>query len=432
MADENPARCDPDPEPSSRAYEAARLHLARLRSSEDQPLWGVIKQVTVVAAATLRVERVSVWRLLDEGRAIRCDFLYQPTEQVVSEGTILFARDFPDYFRSLAARRVISTRDVADDPLAQEFREAYLRPLGITAMLDAPIYQAGEQVGIVCHEHTGSPRTWTLLEREFVASIADTIGRLYEEDARQHAASLLVAYQARAMELERLGSMGQLAAGVAHDFRNLLTTIYGFTDLIAAAAADNSEVIRMIHEIQAAAERANRLTEELLALARAEPRTPGVVDVGQLLTGARLLLATAAGSSATLSLSVTPQLGRVFLDANALERVLLNLVINARDAMPDGGAITLSAFEVTHPSSADGGRQYVVLEVKDSGGGIDPATLPKIFEPFFTTKGAAGAGLGLAIVQQLITAAGGFVTVESVLGAGAAVRVYLPRIAAPA
>ena len=425
----------PAPPPDSTGkwtYEAAQLHLARLSLAGAVPLRQMLRDVTDLAAAALRVSRVSIWLFLDERRAIRCDFLHQPASRAVYEGTILNARDFPSYFRALSLRRVISVLSDDEDPLTAEFRDAYFRPLGITAMLDAPIYQAGQMVGIVCHEHIGPARMWTGMDREFAACVADTIARLYEEDRRTRAESTVRLYQEQAAELQRVGSVGLLAAGVAHDFRNMIGVISGFADLIAEATAGDDRVAGLVREVHAVVDRAVRLTEELKQLGHRDQTRPTIVDVGVLLERSLPLLQTTVGPKIRLEVQIAPRVSRVFIDSLELERVILNLVVNARDAMPTGGEIRITLREAAHADSVSPTRMYVLLAVEDTGVGMDDATRSRIFDPFFTTKGGAGTGLGLAIVQQIVTAAGGFVEVTSAPGQGTRLSLYLPRIAAPA
>ncbi|MFN8522229.1 MAG: ATP-binding protein [Chloroflexota bacterium] len=413
-------------------YESAQLHLARLSLGAGQEPRALLAEITDIAADVLGVARVSIWLFQNEGQAIRCDFLRQPERQEIFEGVILYARDFPSYFRAVKENRVVSVRYDDEAQLSEELAAAYCRPLGITALLDAPIYQSGELVGIVCHEHIGPPRGWTDRDREFASFVADTIARLYAEDAHARAEDIMRAYQAQAGELHRIASLGRLAAGMAHDFKNLLTAIYGFADLIAEATTDDPYVAGLVKELHNAAERATNLTQELLTLGRGQRSRPSIVDVGALIERCRELLAATVGGHVTLEVDVAPMLSRVFIDPTQLERTILNLAVNARDAMPDGGVVKVTVREARVSAHTSGEATYVIVDVTDTGCGIERTALTQIFEPFYTTKGEAGTGLGLAIVRQLIGAAGGFVEVDSAPGRGTRVSVHLPRIAAAA
>jgi signal transduction histidine kinase len=180
-----------------------------------------------------------------------------------------------------------------------------------------------------------------------------------------------------------------------------------------------------------AIERGDYLARELRLLGKDESSKPCVVDLVALIERSRNLLAVAAGPTATLTITMEQPVGRVFIDPAQLERALMNLIVNARDASPAGGMIMLGLRELARKDRPAGEATYVVLEVTDTGTGMDAETLKHMFEPLFTTKGEKGTGLGLAIVQRIVTMAGGFVEAESVLGRGTTIRVHLPRIASP-
>ncbi len=411
--------------------EAARLQLAKISIADGRTLRDALAELAAIASACLSVDRVTIWRLVDEDRAIQCHYLHQPLQQDVVEGAILFVSDFPKYFEACQARRVVPVMDVDSDPIALEFRDSYLRPLGISAMLDATIYQSGDIVGVVCHEHVGPAREWTAPECDFAASVADAVARLLEEHARLRAEGSLGEYRSRVAELQRIGAIGRLAAGIAHDFGNILMSINRYAAVIARAAADDPSVVAAVADLSRTVDRGSQLTKELLTLGREGSEKPSVVDLKDVLERELGVLATAAGANVALSLHVAPRVSRVLIKVSQFERVLLNLIVNARDAMPSGGSIALELREATH-ARAGRDETFVVVEVRDTGEGMGPATRAKIFEPFFTTKAERGTGLGLAIVKQIVTLSGGFVDVASQPGLGTSVRVFLPRIAGPA
>lgn len=412
------------------AYQAVTLRLARERVTEVRPLRDVLRVVTETAATALQVKRVSVWFFLTEPRSIRCDYLHQPDRGDISEGAILHACDFPVYFSVLESSRVVQFVDRAGDPMSEEFRASYLAPLGITAMLDAPILQGGDIIGIVCHEHVGSPREWTDPECEFAASVGDIVARLYAEAGRLRAESALEAHHAHLAELQQLGETGRLAAGVAHDFNNVLNAIFAYIDSIADAGGNNPNVNRLAAELASVADRGRELAHNLMMLGRADVQCPRVVRPADVLNESLPLLRGAAGPRVRLETHVSSSVGRIFIDPVQLERAVVNLVVNARDAMPAGGAVTVAVREETVGNSLDRQSTFVTLEVSDTGVGMDKETRERMFETFFSTKGSHGRGLGMSIVNQIITMAGGFIQVDSYLGKGTRVRLYLPRIAA--
>ena len=411
------------------ALKAVALRLARERVTDARPLRDVLKVVTEIAAAALQVKRVSVWFFVDEPRSIRCDYLYQPDRGDIYEGAILHARDFPVYFSVLESSRVVRFVDRGGDPMSEEFRASYLSPLGITAMLDAPILQGGDIIGIVCHEHVGSAREWTDPECEFAASVGDIVARLYAEAERLRAESALEAQQTRLAELQQFGEMGRLAAGVAHDFNNVLNVIYAYVDLIADAGGRNPEVNRLAAELASVADRGRELTHKLMTLGRVDVQRPRVVSPADVLNDSLPLLRGAAGPRVRVETHVPPHVSRIFIDPVQLERAVVNLVVNARDAMPAGGVVTVELREESVGHSPDRQSTFVALEVSDTGVGMDTETRARMFETFFSTKGTKGHGLGMSIVNQIITLAGGFIQVDSYLGKGTSVRLYLPSIA---
>jgi CheY-like chemotaxis protein len=236
-----------------------------------------------------------------------------------------------------------------------------------------------------------------------------------------------------------MDAIGRLAGGVAHDFNNLLTVILGYAEQILERL-DGKEPLRgAALEIQAAAERAAGLTRQLLAFSRKQVLEPRVLDLNAVLSGTSGLLRRLISEDVQLDVRLEPELGRVLADELQIQQVIMNLAINARDAMPEGGRLTLTTANATvddtpgpRPVAVDPG-QYVTLTVSDTGIGMDSATRARAFEPFFTTKEAGkGTGLGLATVYGIIRQSGGHIHVRSEPGQGTEFTIYLPRLdAAP-
>ncbi len=223
--------------------------------------------------------------------------------------------------------------------------------------------------------------------------------------------------QARSLE-----SLGRLAGGVAHDFNNMLTVITGYAQ-IARRGGDDRRRAEAMDEISAAADRMQGLTRQLLAFARREPAAPALIDLHELVSALVPMLGRLIGSAVRIELDADGACGCVLADRAQLEQVVLNLVVNARDAMPDGGVVSISI----------GDRDdFVALSVTDTGHGIEPEVVDRIFEPFFSTKdpaqtaGESGSGLGLATVQVAVAAAGGTIEVQSRAGHGTTFTVLLP------
>ncbi len=235
---------------------------------------------------------------------------------------------------------------------------------------------------------------------------------------------------------QKLEAVGQLAGGVAHDFNNILAVINSYTELAVSELSAEDPLRDDLEQVLAAGARAAALTRQLLAFSRKQFLKPVVLSPNAVVSGVERMLRRIIGEDVKLELRLDPGLGNVRADPAQLEQVVMNLVVNARDAMPRGGALGIATFHAELDEGAlrsyPGGRPgtYVVLEVSDTGQGIDPAILPRIFEPFFTTKGPGkGTGLGLSTVYGIVKQSGGFIDVRSQPGRGATFRVHLPRVA---
>ena len=238
------------------------------------------------------------------------------------------------------------------------------------------------------------------------------------------------------LQSQKLESLGRLAGGIAHDFNNLLTVINGYSDLLLRRMAPDDPVFSGLEQIRKAGGRAADLTQQLLAFSRKQVPQLKAMNLNALVEESLPMLRRLVGEDIRLEIELDRELGAVKADAGQMHQVLMNLVANARDAMPDGGKVTIETRNVEAPAAARGRatsvvpRPHVLLRVADNGIGMDARTKDRLFEPFFTTKRAAkGTGLGLATVFGVVTQAGGRVLVSSDPGCGASFSVYLPRIA---
>ena len=232
------------------------------------------------------------------------------------------------------------------------------------------------------------------------------------------------ALEAQLRHAQKMEAVGLLAGGVAHDFNNLLLTVQGRAELLLAGLRERGDERRQVEEIQSAAERAAHLTRQLLAFSRRQPLRPRVVDLNALVLDLADMLRRLIGEDVELSLGLDPALGRVRADPGVLDQVVMNLVVNARDAMPRGGRVMLETANVERR-----GAPCVALAVRDTGIGMDAQTRARIFEPYFTTKDPGrGTGLGLSTVDGIVRQSGGQIEVESAPGKGSTFRVVLPRV----
>ncbi len=295
----------------------------------------------------------------------------------------------------------------SQSPFEVEFR----RPNGARVhVLAARVKLAGERPGSV------------------VVALDLTVQRATSESLRQAQLQLLQA--------QKLETIGRLAGGVAHDFNNLLTVIQGYTQIVQSGGSQTEGDAAALSQVLRAADRAASLTRQMLAFSCQQVLEPRVLDLGQVLTDTEKMVRRVIGQAVEILMRLPGNLGRVKADPVQVEQVLLNLVVNARDAMPRGGLLTLelknfevdAGFVAQHPEIGVG--EYVMLSVSDDGEGMDPVVVPRIFEPFFTTKEAGkGTGLGLATVYGIVRQSGGTIWVHSVRHEGSAFHVLLPRVA---
>jgi signal transduction histidine kinase len=241
--------------------------------------------------------------------------------------------------------------------------------------------------------------------------------------------------EAQLRQAQKMEAVGRLAGGVAHDFNNLLTAILGYAGLLLRRLDAGDPMRPHAHEIEKAAQRAADLTRQLLAFSRKQVLIPQVVDLGAVVAETENMLRRLIGEDIELVTSLASPLGAVTADVSQLEQVIVNLVVNARDAMPQGGRITITlgnadldeSFVREHPGARPG--PHVRLSVEDTGVGMSEETREHLFEPFFTTKEVGrGTGLGLATVYGIVKQSGGYIGVRSGLGQGSTFEIYLPRV----
>jgi PAS domain S-box-containing protein len=252
-------------------------------------------------------------------------------------------------------------------------------------------------------------------------------------------------------QAQKMEAVGRLAGGIAHDFNNLLTAIAAYADFLLDEIPPSDSRRSDVREIRDAVDRAAALTRQLLAFSRRQRAAPHVLELGSVVGGMENLLRRVIGADIELVTVLRPPMGRVLADAGQIEQIVMNLAVNARDAMPDGGALVIETANVDVAADATAHSReavelarmvraglldpgpYVMLAVSDTGVGMDEATRARIFEPFFTTKGPdEGTGLGLSTVRGIVDQSGAQLTVFSEPGGGAVFKIYFPRVDAPA
>jgi two-component system, cell cycle sensor histidine kinase and response regulator CckA len=301
---------------------------------------------------------------------------------------------------------------------------------GLGAAISAALSRQGEIPAVDASLAADAERTI----RFFVSPILE--GEVREDAAVVYA---LETTEQRALELQfaqsqKMQAVGQLAGGIAHDFNNMLTAIIGFSDLLLTNHRPSDPSFQDIMNIKQNANRAAGLVRQLLAFSRRQTLRPKVIDLDEALSDVSVLLARLLGETIKLEVNRGRDVWSIKADLNQLEQVIVNLAVNARDAMPDGGTLSIRTANVTTAQSQKYKEQgfkpgeYVLLEVADTGTGMTPEVKEKIFEPFFTTKGVGqGTGLGLSTVYGIVKQTGGFIYVDSKVGQGSTFRILLPR-----
>ncbi len=421
------------------SFEAAEAERARAFESEARRFQNVLSELSVLNREDLRsvfaviaqagsqalsVDRVSLWRY-DRSRSVMVCPAAWHNGALVDEELVVSRDANPIYWQALHAGRTLPIADAVNDPALSEMQEGYVARYGIGAMLDSGIRVERGTFGIVCMEHIGGPRHWTVLEEQFVASLADRVGLaiLFDEQRRLE----LQLQQASKME-----ALGLMAGGVAHDFNNVLNIVLASTDAAQSAILKGSDATADLESIEHAVLRAAALTRKLLYISKNDQLGREKLDLNDAIR--TFTDSTKRVLPENVHLMFLPAAQPLPLDAERtfIDQALMNLVTNAIYAMPTGGSLTIATrvttindTGLTHGITIREGT-YAHLRVLDTGAGIPSDVLPQVFEPFFTTKGRAGTGLGLAVVYGGIRAHGGYVSVESVVGRGTVFHLFFP------
>jgi signal transduction histidine kinase/ActR/RegA family two-component response regulator len=359
---------------------------------------------------------------------------------------VLHFRDYGSYIEDLKRGQTVVFADARTDPRTRDNADA-LVAISAQSVVNMPVSEDGDLVALLYLNHA-TARPWTADEMALVREVAHRTRqaserRRAEHDLRELAGSLERQVQERTAELQeseaalrqsqKMEAVGQLTGGLAHDFNNLLAAVSGSLEMLRRRLGDDSSLVRYIDMGQTATKRAAALTHRLLAFSRQQTLEPKVLGVNQLIGGFEDLIRRTIGPQAVLEVIAGIGVWPVRADPGQLENALLNLCINARDAMPNGGRLVIETANRALDERTAGAQemlpgQYVSISVSDNGSGMSPEVIARAFDPFFTTKPIGmGTGLGLSMVYGFARQSGGQARIYSEVGAGTNVCIYLPR-----
>jgi PAS domain S-box-containing protein len=444
---------------SERRLRKQNAVLSRLARQQipGEDLSASLRNLTEAAAETMEVERASVW-IYDEGFSrIICLDLFERSTQTHSAGQELSAVDYPEYFSALGEQRAIAADDARSDSRTREFTDSYLIPLEITSMLDAPIWLGGKMAGVICHEHIGAARRWTLEEQQFTASLADYASLAIEAQHRRRAESELQQAhaglerrveertiqlreaQAQLVQSEKMAALGMLVAGIAHEINTPVGAIHSMHDTLQRAvqklrteleqqcapgetiSSSIESIVKIIEEailvITSGTGRVIEIVRRLRSFARLDEAELKLADIREGLEDTLGII----HHELKHGITVRRNYGDVAPFAcypGRLNQVFLNVLINARQALDGHGEISIKTYRE---------HNRAFIEIADNGSGIAPEHLRHIFDPGFTTKGVGvGTGLGLSICYQIVRDHKGEIKVSSEIGKGTVFTIILP------
>ena len=426
--------------------QTAILALAKNEAMANGDFEDAIKIITETSSKVLQVERASIWLLSSDSKTLRCVDLFERTSHNHSVGLVFEVDAYPHYFRALESGRAVDADDAYNDPRTHKLHGTYLKPNGITSVLNAAIRVSGKTVGVICHEHVGVLRKWRSDEICFAGEITDQMAQVLINCKRRHAEEALKKahdelerrvrertkalseeiverrraeakqkmLQVQLLQSEKLSSIGLLAAGVAHELNSPLTGLLTLLRIYRKRCDHSSQDYEILSEMLESSEHMAKIVKDLNHFSKSsedeefkELDIHEVIETTLSFSGHQLFL-----RNIRIIRKYTEELPKFFGNKSQLQQVILNLLTNSKDAMPQGGDLTISTYyEYDHNT--------VNIEFSDTGEGIKDCDLPKIFDPFFTTKARGkGTGLGLSVSHGIIQRHNGEFLVESKVGKG--------------
>jgi PAS domain S-box-containing protein len=388
----------------------------------------LLEAVARAVRETLDVEMCEVLELTAEGDTLRPRAGSGWGER--GRGSLPAGTDSPAG-HAVRNGKPISAADLRIDP--RFAADPLVRAHGVVSSLSVLVHGRDRPFGVLS-AHATRPRPFTEDDRNFLQAAANVLAAALD---RKRAEATHNCLEEQLRQSQKMEAVGRLAGGIAHDFNNLLCVITGYTEMALLQQAAGTPLHGYLTEVNKAGNRAATLVGQLLAFSRKSLLAPKVLDLNVLIRDAGTMLRRLIGEDLELATVFGPDLPSVKADPNQIDQILMNLAVNARDAMPQGGRLEIRTARVTlgealvrHQPEVQAGH-YVLLAVSDTGCGMDEATRARIFEPFFTTKGVGkGTGLGLAMVYGIVKQSGGHIEVETAVGKGTTFCVYLPSVKA--
>ncbi|MCC7131197.1 MAG: response regulator [Gemmatimonadales bacterium] len=410
-----------------RRQQAAVQQLTTSTTPHTSDFRAAVAEITELGAQTMDVDRLGVWLFDSAKAAIECANLFERPTATHTAGIRIESAGCPRYFAEIQAGRTIIADDARTDPRTSEFTESYLVPLGITAMMDVPIFGGGELIGVVCHEHVGGPRTWRSEETLFATTLADFVALAWEADRRRRMGVELEAARDAAQASSEAKSA--FLARMSHEIRTPMNGILGMNELLGATALTDRQA-RFVAIVQQSGQQLLRVINDILDFSKIEAGKMELVserfDLPALVEGIIDLLQEAARNKGLdLGCRVDPAVPRWILgDAARVGQIVTNLVGNAVKFTERGTVTVRLAVDPAHAG-------HVQIVVADTGIGIPADHLDRIFAPFaqvFTqaNRPFGGTGLGLSIARQLAQLLGGRLDVASQEGRGSTFSLSLP------
>jgi PAS domain S-box-containing protein len=421
-------------EDRAKKQRAAIVSLATDKAINSGDIAEASKKITEIMVKAMDVERASVWLLSEDNKDLVCISLYEAAKNRHSEGDSFAINSFPSYFEAINKDSRINAEDAQNDPRTQELNRDYHIPCNIRSLLDAGIVVEGNMLGVVSFESVGKKRRWHHDEEAFSGNIAAIMALAISNAERKRLEDTREQLQKQLLHSQKMESIGKLAGGIAHDFNNILTVIKGYADFLSQTQSDTetNEGLKIINE---ATDKAIALTSQILSFSKSQFLQKQTVNLNEIILNLLKMLKRLIGSPIKIVKDLEKDLWLINADISQIDQIIINIAINARDAMPDGGVLSISTENVE--LSADDAEQlglniagnYIRLELIDTGTGIPEENIDRIFEPFFTTKPVSkGTGLGLAMVYGIVKQHDGAIFISSEINKGTIISIYIPAV----